>query len=153
MYCCFLLEGARAKSLRECTKHERSLVSVSVEIPSLNYPMHFLTVFLDTKALLTVLSINTELLCCIKDLTQSATKGSPNVFSWSCHSKCFRHTNFRKTFLQLLHHLWHLPDSISWCTIVYSLVLTSTKEVNAVLIGTFVVQSLKIISSTLLIFE
>lgn len=58
-----------------------------------------------------------------------------------------------KTFLQLQDHLLHLSDTTSWCTIVYSLVLNSTKEIYAVLIDTFVVHSLKIGSSVQLISE
>lgn len=150
MYCCFLLKGARAKSWESAQSMRGSLVNVSVETLSLNDPLHFLTVFLNTEVLLTVLSINTELQCCIKHLIQSATKGNPNVFSWSCHSKWFRHTRFSKAFLQLLHHLWH---DLTMHMIVYSLVLISIKEVHAVMIGTFVAHSLKTGSSILLISE
>lgn len=52
MYYFFILNDLKAKSLGQCTKHKRSLVSVTLERPSLNYPLNFLTVFLETEALL-----------------------------------------------------------------------------------------------------
>lgn len=139
------------------TKHESSSITITFKRSYLNHLWHFLREFLGTEAFL--FCQLAQLHCCLKAFKpdqplKASRKGLNNqlVFTWKLLFKYFRHNsehNARASFqkkhlfiaLPSLPPAWH---GLTMHMIACSLVLTSTNEVNVILIGTFVVHGLKL---------
>lgn len=126
----FFFKRGKGKKLRRCTKHDSSLIIITLRRISLNHSLHFLTGFLETKALVTVSSINTApvLYKAFKSdqSLKAAWEGLKNKLCFhlavaissilDVFQNTMQGTHFGKAFLPFLYHLCHLPDTVPWCT-------------------------------------